>query len=175
MIKLEKTFVSGEGGFSTDPLTYTQLARTEDTAIYERSRNGVARDFEVFRIKILPKGTKIFANITTDDEEKYPGTSQFGSIAWSFNNRAMAMKRFDQLSKEAGIKAAEALEPKKAVVVPVGEFTVGEFAEANSITYANAFIIVKGAVENGSVKFLREERRQAKGKPSKIYANKAKA
>lgn len=170
MIKLETTFVSGEGGFSTDPLTYTQLARTENTAIYERSRSGSVKDYEVFRIKILAKGTKIFDAITEDDQEKYPGTSQFGFIAWSFNQRLAAMKRYEQLSKDDADKAAEALEPKKELLIPVKEFTVGEFAEANGMTYANAFIFVKGALEKGSVKFVREERRQAKGKASKIYS-----
>lgn len=169
MIKLETTFVSGEGGFSADPLTYTQLARTETIAIYERSRNGHATDFEVFRIKILPKGTKVFQTVTEDDQEKYPGSSQFGFIAWAFNDRARAFVRYEQLKKEADGKL-EAAEAKKDLTIPVGEFTVGEFAEKNGMTYANAFVFVKGAVEAGSVKFIKEERRQAKGKPSKIYA-----
>ena len=169
MIKLETTFVSGEGGFSADPLTYKQLARTDTVAMYERSRDGKVKDYEVFRIKILPKGTKVFQTITEDDQEKYPGSSQFGFIAWSFNNLSAATRRYEELNKEAA-GADEEEKPAKTIAVPVGEFTVGEFAEANHIPYANAFIIVKGAVENGSVKFLREERRQAKGKPSKIYA-----
>jgi hypothetical protein len=172
MIKLEEKFVSGVDGFSTDPLTYTQLARTETTAIYERSRNGIAKDFEVFRIKILPKGTKVFQTVTEDDQEKYPGASQFGFNAWTFNNKAYAMQRFEELGKEksAEAKAEAKEEERKALTIPVGDFTVGEFAEKNGMTYANAFIFVKGAVEKGSVKFLREERRAAKGKPSKIYA-----
>lgn len=169
MVKLETTFVSGEGGFSTDPLTYTQLARTETTAIYERSRNGIPKDYEVFRIKILAKGTKVFQTITEDDQEKYPGSSQFGFIAWSFNNRVYAMKRYEELSKQASDAAEGKEEVKKEMVIPIKEFTVGEFAEQNGMTYANAFVFVKGALEKGSVKFLREERRQAKGKPSKIY------
>lgn len=169
MIKLELTFVSGEGGFSTDPLTYTQLARTDSLAIYERGRDGKAVDFEVFRIKVLPKGTKVFQTVTEDDQEKYPGSSQFGFIAWTFIDRARAFARFEQLKTEA-VDKAEEKEAKKDLTIPVGEFTVGEFAEKNGMTYANAFVFVKGAVEAGSVKFVKEERRQAKGKPSKIYA-----
>jgi len=170
MIKLETTFVSGEGGYSADPLTYTQLARTETTAIYERSRNGKRFDYEVFRIRILPKGTKIFKIITEDDQEKYPGTSQFGLIAWSFNHRTHAMKRYEKLTKEAEDKANGVEEEEKALVIPVKEFTIGEFAEQNGMAYANAFIFIKGAVEAGSVKFIKEERRSIRGKASKIYA-----
>jgi hypothetical protein len=170
MIKLETSFVSGDGGFASDPLTYTQVARTAGVAIYERSRNGKTYDFEVFRIKILAKGTKIFDAITEDDQEKYPSTSQFGIVAWSFNNRKVAMKRYQELSKEAQDKADGVVEVKKELLIPVTEFTVGEFAEANGMTYANAFLFVKGALGENKIKFLREERRNAKGKPSKIYA-----
>jgi len=169
MIKLEKTFVSGEGGFSTDPLTYTQLARSETTAIYERSRNGVPKDYEVFRIKILPKGTKVFQTVTEDDQEKYPGTSQFGFIAWSYNNRARAMKAYEDLTKEAAGAAEEEAKPAKAVVVPVGEFSTIELAEKNGIQYATASIFMKDALSTNKIKFVREERRNVKGKPTKLY------
>jgi len=172
MIKLQEKFISGEGGFSADPLTYTQLARTDTTAIYERSRNGKVKDYEVFRIKILPKGTQIFQKITEDDEEKYPATSQFGFSAWSYQNKAAAMLCYDELSKEA-VTAEETSETPSSVIIPNVEFTVGEFAEKNSLTYANAFVFIKNALTDGSVKFLREERRNVKGKPSKIYAKAA--
>jgi len=176
MIKLEEKFVSGEGGFSSNPLTYTQLARTETTAIYERSRDGEPKDYEVFRIKILPKGTQVFKTITEDDQEKYPSSSQFGFSAWSFHGKfgkKAAFDRYEELKKEAADKLIadeEEVEEKKDLTIPVNEFTVGEFAEKNDMSYANAFVFIKGALENGSVKFVREERRQAKGKASKIYA-----
>lgn len=170
MIKLELQFVSGDGGFSADPLTYKQLARTENTAIYERSRDGKVKDYEVFRIKILPKGTTVFKTVTEDDQEKYPSTGQFGISAWSFRSKGGAFARYEELKKEASDKETEEAEAPKSLVVPIGEFTVGEFAEKNSLSYANAFLIVKASLANNSVKFLREERRQAKGKPSKIYS-----
>lgn len=54
----------------------------------------------------------------------------------------------------------------------LGEFTVSELAEKNGVQYPTAFNFLKGALESKSVKFLREERRAAKGKPSKIFAAK---
>ena len=167
MITLETQFVSGEGGFSSNPLTYTQLARTAKVAIYERSRDGVAKDWEVIRIKILPKGTKVFKTITEDDEEKYPGSSQFGFIAWSYHSKKSAQIKYDELVKYENGTAEP--EPVKAIVAPVGEFTIAEFGENNSIKYPQAFLIVKAALANGSVKLLREERRNARGKATKIF------
>lgn len=166
MITLEKQFVSGEGGFSSDILTYTQIARTETTAIYERSRGGQVRDYEVFNIKILPKGTQIFKQTTEDDQEKYPSTSQFGISAWSINNRERAMQKYEALNmvQTTGVKTP------KILLIPVGEFTVTEYAEQNQINYINASLQVKLDVENNVIKFVREERRHAKGKMSKIYA-----
>lgn len=168
MIKLETTFVSGEGGFSQDPLTYTQLKRTEKVAIYERSRNGSVKDYEVFFIKVDPKGKKIFQQVLEDDREKYPSNNSFGFTAWSFNSKVAAMRRYEQLCKE--VDAPEEEEEEKPLIIPDTEFTVGELAEKNNTNYPTAFLFVKAAVENGSVKFLREERRAAKGKASKIYA-----
>lgn len=172
MIKLQEKFVSGEGGFSSDPLTYTQVARTENTAIYERSRNGKVKDYEVFRIKILPKGTQVFQTVTEDDEEKYPSTSQFGISAWSYQNKRAALFCYEELNKEAA-KNDTPENATSSVIIPDVEFTVGEFADKNSLSYANAFVFIKSAVADGSVKFVREERRNVKGKPSKIYAKAA--
>lgn len=99
MIKLQETFVSGVGGFTADPLTYTQLCRNEGAAVYERSRNGKIKDYEVFFIKVEPKGKKIFDQVLEDDREVYPNTSQFGHIAWSFGNIGAAMDRFKRLTQ----------------------------------------------------------------------------
>ena len=97
MIELEKEFVSGVGGFSANPLTYTQLKRNEKAAVYMRSQNGTPYDYEVFLIKVKPKGTHIFQKVLEDDEECYPSSSQWGRIAWSFTNVGLAMIRFHEL------------------------------------------------------------------------------
>ncbi len=176
MIQLEKEFVSGDGGFSTNPLTYKQVKRTESVALYERSFEGKLRDYEVFIIRVDPKGkVQKFPNGITktleDDTEKYPSSGQWGRLAWSAVTIEQAMRRFDNLVA-AGIQAAEEEEnptPKEAIVIPLGEFTVGELATKNNIEYAPAFLFIKAELTKGAVKFLREERRNAKGKASKIY------
>jgi len=194
MITLKKQFVSGVGGFATEPRTYTQLMRTETVALYSRSVNSVIKDYEVFKIKILPKGTRIFQLITEDDEEKYPGSSQFGRIAWSYNQYQAALHCYNSLCKNGTngmsivdddtdidddekneietpvVKVEKIAKVKKDLIVPVGEFTVGEMAEQNSVNYVTAFLWVKSSVGDGSVKFVRDERRNVKGKLSKIYS-----
>jgi hypothetical protein len=100
MIELEKEFISGEGGFSADPLTYTQLKRNEKAAVYMRSKDGKPYDYETFLIKVKPKGTRIFQKILEDDEECYPSSSQFGRIAWSFNDIGLAMHRLHELTTD---------------------------------------------------------------------------
>lgn len=169
MIQLETTFVSGEGGFSQDPLTYTQLIRTDKVAIYERSRDGKVKDYEVFFVKVDPKGKKIFNTVLEDDREKYPSNEQFGRIAWSFSSKGGALQRYEELCKKAETPAEEE-ESVKELLFPVGEFSTTELAEFNKVPYPNASIFVKTSLEAGTIKFVKEERRNIKGKATKLYA-----
>jgi len=101
MIKLEVRFMSGDGGFSANPLIYTQLKRTDKVAIYQRSKqNGIPYDYEVFLIKVKPKGTVIFNKVVQDDTEQYPSTAQFGRVAWAFNDIGLAMAKFHELTQQ---------------------------------------------------------------------------
>ena len=113
MKQLETQFVSGEGGFSATPLTYTQVIRNNNFAVYERSLDGKVKDYETIHIKILKAGTRIFQQVLTEDEERYPGTSEFGRLAWSFtgNGKNAAINKFNQLTEDKN----EAVKPKKIV------------------------------------------------------------
>lgn len=174
MIKLDTQFVSAAGGFGNDPLTYNQIARTDKIALYERSRDGKIVDYEVFQIKITPKGRiNKFPNGTTsvveDDTEMYPGSSAFGRSAWSFGGKPGALTRFQKLCSES-VETTEESVATQALTVPVMKFTVGEFAESNKVDYTTAYLAIKSMLVNGSVKLIGEERRNAKGKASKIFA-----
>jgi hypothetical protein len=171
MIKLEKTFVSGDGGFSNDPLTYTLVERTESAAVYERSRQGMIKDYEVFKIRVLEKGKKIFTKIVQEDTEQYPSSEQFGKTAWSYGGPAAkkaALKRFKELCKEANVIE----EPKEVqpIVFPFTEpFTINQALEKNP-----GFIRVK--VYNELQRLLSENKavrageiKPTKGKPTHLY------
>lgn len=184
MIELEKQFVSGAGGLSTAPRLYTQVKRTAKVAMYHRTieSNGKHEGYEVFMVDVIPKGKvsefpdavnkagktiEGVKKISEDDEEHYPSCGQFGIIAWFVITPERADQLFDELNAEVEAKLNPA--PEKLILVPDTEFTIGEFAKTNAIDYPHAFLFIKEAVANNSVKFVREERRAARGKPSKIY------
>ena len=173
MITLEKTFVSGEGGYSQNPLTYTLISRTEKVALYQRTySDGRVKDCEVFRVKILPKGTQVFKTVTVDDEEKYAITSQFGISAWSYTGKgalAAAKQKYNELCQTEDDSVNEVEKPETTFLIPVGEFSTAEFAETNNIQYPIAFLWLKEAQVTGTVKFSREERRNARGKATKLF------
>jgi hypothetical protein len=170
MIKLEEKFVSGAGGYAAEPRTYTQIARTETFAIYERSVNGVPKDYEVFEIKILPKGTQIFTTFTEDDQEKYPSNSQFGMSAWSCLTKERAMQRYDELVAKGIVNKADEATPKKELIIPVNQFTTNDVVELNSVNYITAANFIKKSLGENKIKFIEERRLHSRGKASKFYS-----
>jgi len=174
MIKLEESFKSGVGGYSQDPLSYKQLKRTESVAIYQRFySDGRAKDFEVFRIKVFPKGKTIFNSIPlSDDTEQYPSSGQFGVLAWSYNHIAAAINKFNELCQQADDKAT-AIAEQEAIEISqpnsVSLFSTKDYAAQHDIEYLEASITIREAVSKGTMKFVKEERRASRGKPTKLY------
>ncbi len=99
-----------------------------------------------------------------EDREVYPSANQFGKLGWHIRSLELATKKFKELS-EVLVKADAA-----AMVIPTEEFTTNEFAEENEIDYIHAANFIKESIEKGTIKYVREERRNAKGKPSKIFS-----
>lgn len=198
MIELEKEFKSGVGGFSANPLTYTQLKRNEKAAVYMRSQNEMPYDYEVFLIKVKPKGTKIFQKILEDDEECYPSCSQWGRTAWSFTNVGLAMIRFHEIThgkvneevseNESEVQDEPTIEIKSStpvpeenvetevkpykgpdLIIPVGEFSTKDLAAHNNVQYPIAFLFRKDAERKGKIKFSRKQKAEGRGKPTDIF------
>ena len=185
MITLATEFKSGEGGFSTDPLTYKQIKRNGNLALYERSREGKVYDYEMIVITVVPKGTvQKFPNGVTkvieDDTEHYPSTGAFGKKAWALGfNRDTAEKYFDERLAKRDFVAVdepetetETSEEKTPVPVSVkvdGEFSTKEYAEKNNMDYPTAYLAIKAGLADGKIKFTREERRNVKGKPTRLF------
>ena len=108
MISLAPKFTSGEGGYSADPLTYTQVRRTDKVAMYVRHRGEKFMDYEVFFIRIEPKGkvSKFpggVVKIAPDDKELYPSSGQWGRVAWTLPNLASAEQTFESLVTQSNI------------------------------------------------------------------------
>jgi len=142
MIQLEKQFVSGDGGFGANPLTYKQVVRNDKFAVYERSRDGVVKDYETIKVKILKVGTRIFKEIVAEDTERYPGTSEFGRLAWSFGGQGgkeAALRKYETLNKEVVEKVekvdSEELGAVKATVPKVNGQRGRPRVERPTLTY----------------------------------------
>jgi len=126
------------------------------------------------------------AGVKIEAAESYPGNEQWGTKGWTYTTLYDAELRYERL---LGRLAAETSSPLKegvptpvehkrrprgeplTLTIPVGEFSTKELAETNKVDYPSAFLWLKAALGESSpaIKFLREERRNAKGKPSKIY------
>jgi len=196
MIKLQEQFKSGAGGFSgPEILTYNQVIRSDTAAVYERSRDGKVKDFEVFKIKFYPKGMiQKFPNGTTttieDDTERYPSNGDFGKIAWCCG-KTEAMRRFNEISNSAvklddeddEIKIIEIDEtvpvvstgrrgraPKQRhdLVIPDGEFTTNDLTELNQVDRNDAVFYINQELGK-KIQFIGEKRIGENKRPSKIY------
>lgn len=181
MIKLEETFTSGVGGFTgQDVLTYRQLIRSEKAAIYERSRDGVIKDYEVITIKINPKGFQVFnGKPLEDDTEMYPSTGQFGFKAWSFhgsNGKQAAINKFNELNTDQAVKneeneMEEVVNSNTTFIFPSSAtFSTRELADTNKTEYITASLWIKDAVKSGIIKSAGSERRNVKGKATNLFS-----
>jgi hypothetical protein len=72
-------------------MTAKLVQRTDKKAIYYRW-DGV---YEVFRIEVQPDSTIIKTFYPA--HEIYPGNEKFGSIAWCYHDKKMAMERYEVL------------------------------------------------------------------------------
>ena len=185
---------TGDGLGQASAVTLTQLKRTPTVALYQRTqKSGAPQGYEVFIVKIVKAGTpQLGGGVVEEDYEVYPRANSFGKTAWAPGSLGHAEKIYENLVK--GLKpgdvgeddegddetpeAPETTEPKAkrvkkelpVLTLPDKEFTVGELAELNKVEYPIAYQFTKAALEAKTVKFVRTERRNVKGKESSIYA-----
>lgn len=82
---------------------YTQVHRTEKTALYSLSYDPPGPDtkiigYEVFKIRIDPAGM-LPNGAPVAEKEHFPSNEEFGKIAWSFSTQRTAMEKFQQLEQ----------------------------------------------------------------------------
>ena len=82
-------------GAGIDGLTATLIERTENKAIYRR--NDLV--YEVFRIKKAGAG-EMFGK-SYGDREVYPGNNDFGSTAWAYMDKNIAMELYHSIPDSA--------------------------------------------------------------------------
>lgn len=171
MKQLEKTFISGEAGYSANPRTYRQVRRNDKVAIYERSFGGRIEGFEVFKIKILKQGTRVFNKITEEDEEQYAHTTSFGQSAWFVVSLDRANELFEKIGDDKAKGESDERRPlNEDPRIPPNNFTIKFFAEYNKIPYLNAFLIVKDFLIKGKIKKIGKEKTGQRGKLSQTFS-----
>lgn len=102
MIKLPSEFV--ENADKTGTQTFKLIKRTDKVALYQRIRkDNTTFAWEVFRIKVIKKGTVIYDKVLEDDKEQYGSVTKkkFGRYdihCCKFLDQAEAI--YDRLNKE---------------------------------------------------------------------------
>lgn len=100
MKKLQKEFT---GNFDRVGNTkFIQRKKENGVAMYERQNmDGTFRSYEVFIVKVVPKGTALpGGNTVQETYEQYPGCAAFGKTAYDCKTIDSAEKRFDELVKK---------------------------------------------------------------------------
>lgn len=139
----------------------------------------------------------VLGGVQIEPAETMPSNSQWGSRGWTYTTLLDAERRFERLVKgevpednsgatpdnEEGSsnetnEIVDVPKPQRRprgsglpeISFPEGEFSIREAAELNpSVNPATVYLCVKDAVEKGTVKETRKERRAAKGKPTQLY------
>ena len=154
---------------------------------------------EVFIAMITKAGTYPLPGGKTityeEDFHQYPGASAFGRIAWFHHHMKFAEEKFDELMNKGEVEevivsdnGTEIIVPlptdsvenepkhrgrkkqdRPELLYPVSEFSIGELAEFNKIEYPICFVALKEQETLGVVKFVREERRNARGKATRLF------
>ncbi len=163
-LELEKVW-TGDGLGQSDAVTLKQIKRSAHVAMYQRvTKNGMTQGYEVFHVKVVEAGTPLPGNaVVPETYEQYPSANRFGKNAWCMSSRDRADQLYDKLH------TTTITEETTVLSIPEGEFTVGELATLNKVEYVTAATFVKEACTTSKVRFVREERRNLKGKASKVY------
>lgn len=188
MKKLQKEFT---GNFDRVGNTkFIQLKKENGVAIYERQNmDGTFRSYEVFIVKVVPKGTALpGGNTVQETYEQYPGCASFGKTAYDCKTIDQAEKRFDELvkkvkesndAKEESIKSGKPVRrgrkasPKLNVKMTLNKGNKFTISMLSSYTGVDRIIITKAVKEwladgvitvSGTVK-----NESGRGKPSTEY------
>jgi hypothetical protein len=188
MKKLQKEFT---GNFDRVGNTkFIQRKKENGVAMYERQNmDGTFRSYEVFIVKVVPKGTALpGGNTVQETYEQYPGCAAFGKTAYDCKTIDTAETRFEELvkkvkesndAKEESIKSGKPVKrgrkagPKMNVTMPLNKGTKFTLGMLSTYTGINVVFIRKAVKEwladgvvtvSGSVKS-----ESGRGKPSIEY------
>jgi hypothetical protein len=95
MRKLEQ-IIKGRG--TQKDVTFTQLTRKNNIAVYERTSDKlVNKSYEVIIIK--ERKSAMFKGVEIPEREVYPSDEDFGSTGFAYATKEQAYKKFEVLIK----------------------------------------------------------------------------
>lgn len=85
--------------FTREGIDYTLIMRHGNVAaIYEGTRNGFVREYEVWKLRVHKKDNPSYG-ITAGDIHK-PSTKEWGRYGWTYGSMLSANNKFGQLINE---------------------------------------------------------------------------
>lgn len=167
---------TGDGFGNAYARIFKQLKRNDKVALYARvvESSGSSEGYEVFHIKMRLKGQALPGGVfEQEDREVYPSANSFGKTAWQIDDLVRANTIFDELTKEETDKDTTETEieseDSSVKIDPTTLFSTQEYADNKGIAYPIAYITIKAAIEAGKMKFVKSERRNARGKETKLF------
>ena len=170
---------TGDGYGDNYARIFRQLKRNDKVALYARvvESSGHTEGYEVFHIKMRLKGQALPGGLfEQEDREVYPAAGSFGKTAWMTNDLLRAEQHFEELTKEETDKVIGDDEDKdnetsSVKIDPnIPLFSTQEYATSKGIAYPIAYLTIKAAVESGKMKYVKSERRNVKGKETKLFS-----
>lgn len=175
--KLETTF--SKLGFN-----FRQIKRTDNVAIFEKTKEGVSGEIVSFEVAVIRahEGYEIAGN-TVEPSEFMPRNEDWGTFGWSYTKEEDAHKKFGEVVKQewtylvAGPNTVQpAGKPRKrgrkpsgfTIDFPNGEFTMKQLGEHNSKTSAYVYTFMKQRGLFDQIKEVRQIK-GGRGKPTKVY------
>ena len=172
MKKLQKEFT---GNFDRVGNTkFIQIKKENGVAIYERQNmDGSTRSYEVFIVKVVPKGTALpGGNTVQETYEQYPGCAAFGKTAYDCKTIDRAEERFAELVEKvkASADAKEEAVKTATVNVPSGKFTMKMLISEYELPQPTLYLIVKKWIAEAKVGVVDSVRNESgRGKPALVY------
>lgn len=169
MKTLEKEITwTGDGFGASEAITLRFVKREGLVCLYERiKKSGQSDGYEVFTVKVVQEGAPMpGGGVVAETYESYPRGNSFGKTAWQIIGKDKAEEKFQTLLNKANHVEEEATE----FTVPVAEFTCGDLADSNEVTYAEAQGFIKENLGK-TIKLSRQGRKEGhtRGKPSNFY------
>ena len=85
--------------FKKRGFNYQLIQKNDSAFLYSISEGKKLRGFEVFRKRISKASVSMYSDVEVirEEQEAFPGNSDFGTWAWAYITMPFAMKKFESI------------------------------------------------------------------------------